>query len=72
VNTAPAGQGSAPAPAKIELDSNSKTPAQDKVLELAEKIAKEKGLSISQAIKTVLSETAELRKKYEDEASVRQ
>lgn len=52
-------------------DSKSKTPAQDKVLELAEKKQTERAdLDVAQAISLVLSENAELRTQYEKEVAV--
>lgn len=49
--------------------SESDTPAQDEVLELAEKKAKENKTDVSDEISVVLSENNELRKKYEKETS---
>lgn len=53
---------------KGDLHKNSKTPAQDELISLAEKKVKDdKGLSIDQAQDLVLSENPKLREKYEKE-----
>jgi len=50
--------------------SNSDTPAQDEVISLSEKkVRAEKGLSMADAQKLVLSENPELNKKYEKEVA---
>ena len=49
---------------------NSETPAQDEVLELAEKKVSEKNVDIEMAIDMVLSENPKLHEKYEKEVAV--
>jgi hypothetical protein len=51
-------------------DKKSETPAQDKVIELAEKKAKEDKIDISMATSIVLSEDEKLKEEYEKETSL--
>lgn len=67
------------APVKLDMQgdngnggeqTNSKTPAQDEVMKLAEVKIKELKISLSEGIKKVLSENEELNKKYLKETNV--
>lgn len=61
VNLSEKGSGIDP---KSDLNKDSQTPAQDKVIELAEKMVKEEKVSFSEATRKVLSEDKELNEKY--------
>lgn len=67
VNLAEKGNG---ATGKKDVEfADSETPAQDEVISLAEKKIKDEQVTIDQGIDMVLSENAELRKKYEAEVN---